>query len=390
METKIALKTEAEIKKALEQLGNGEAVRRFFSSYGNARTKRAYCTHLASYFAWLRETKGVTMDPDQLVKDNLINIYRSEPEDVASKRKHRGLLEEYVNEEMVRQGFAEMSRMVLASAVSNFYSKNDSPLFGKVTVSRGAARIPPKPLEASDIRTVLKALPIQTRTPLLCMWQSSCEINRILGLRWKDLDGFATGAYPVRLQFYGRKRHRKAYHTYLGRDSVQALKLWAERWREIMGRDPASEDLVFVSIVQTGMEETWLGREMRRMALRLHKQGLIKNGDPASWHTHYLRHNFKTEASHAKIEADAVEFFMGHLAGIQWVYNHTAESHEEDLIAQYEKLEPFVSLDYTETTMRTDFESREKMYLNRVLSLEKTVEELKRAFASAPRSPGPA
>jgi hypothetical protein len=43
------------------------------------------------------------------------------------------LLEEYVNEEM--RGTSESYRRLAAVTVKGFYDRNDSPLFGKITIA---------------------------------------------------------------------------------------------------------------------------------------------------------------------------------------------------------------------------------------------------------------
>src|SRR5207247_6435655 len=65
----------------------------------------------------------------------------------------------------------------------------------------------PPALTASDIRKVLSALPLNIQLPLLCVWQSSVEINRVLSLTWGQTD---LRTYPVQLSFYGRKKHRQS------------------------------------------------------------------------------------------------------------------------------------------------------------------------------------
>ena len=52
---------------------------RFLSGYGNLRTKRSYWVHLTVYFRWLREERGLTLSPDELVKDNLVCIFKMRP-----------------------------------------------------------------------------------------------------------------------------------------------------------------------------------------------------------------------------------------------------------------------------------------------------------------------
>jgi len=81
--------------------------------------------------------------------------------------------------------------------VKKFYERNHSPLFGAVTVSREQPRAPDKALNTEDVRHVLKALPIQIRTPLLCQWQSGCEINRILSEVERNRRGAGEGDAPA-------------------------------------------------------------------------------------------------------------------------------------------------------------------------------------------------
>jgi len=66
-------------------------------------------------------------------------IYKSDPEDVATKRRHRAWLEEYVNQEMADASHSH--RRLAAAAVKGFYEKNDSPFFGKVSI---AEKTPPE------------------------------------------------------------------------------------------------------------------------------------------------------------------------------------------------------------------------------------------------------
>jgi integrase len=169
------------------------------------------------------------------VTDNLRCIFKSEPEDVITKRKHRAWLEDYINGRLA--GRSESHRRLAAAAVKGFYEKNDGPLFGRVTIVEEPARPPPRALKADDIRRVLKALPLGAKTPLLCVWQSGMEINRTLALRWGELQQLKA---PLKLTFYGRKKHKKAYFTFLGGDAVEHLMLWREKWEELAGTPKAA------------------------------------------------------------------------------------------------------------------------------------------------------
>jgi integrase len=365
------LRAEKNLERNLKQIGPSEAVERFLSSYGKVRVRDTYSLHLLIFFRWLKEEQGVQMSPDELVQDNLICVFDSKPTDVGAKRRHREWLERFVNVRLVDHSMSY--RAGVASTVKKFYSRNDSPLFGEVRIAESQAFAPDKALKAEDIRAVLKALPPQIRTPLLLIWQSSCEVNRVLALRWKDVaEGLESGEYPLKLRFVGRKNHKSPWYTFLGRNSIEHLKLWRQRWTETAGREPSPDDLIFEGKTKgSGLDHTWLNRQLRKTALRMKAQGLIENGNPPSWRSHLLRHSFKTEAEHAEVKSALVEFFMGHEGGIQKVYDNRDEVHPGDMRDAYLKIEPHVSLDYSEIVMRQEFDEERKSWLTEIAALRK-------------------
>lgn len=364
-------------------LGSYRSVERFLTGYSKPSVRRVRASHLFQYLTWLKNKKGVTMNPDELVKDNLVCVFKSDPTDVATKRRHTDFLNDFVNVWLLERKSPESTRMGISSAIRRFYQSNDSELFGDFRVSTQEPAKPAPALRAEDIRVVLKALPLNQRLPLLFVWQAGIEINRVLGLTWSAM----ADAYPLRLQFYGRKRHKKPYHTYAGRDILEGSKLWREKWTDLQGREPEPLDLIFMG--KGGpMSAYHLNSVLRETALALHRQGLVENGNPRSWHTHYLRHSFETEASHAEVKAEIRDFFLGHLKGIQWVYNHRDELHPEDLERDWLKIEPFVSLDYTKALAEREAESKERELLRLVRELSEKVARLEaRADASASQAP---
>jgi hypothetical protein len=153
------------------------------------------------------------------------------------------------------------------------------------------------------------------------------------------------------------------------------LILWREKWIEIMGRQPTGNDLIFVGKMKTGTDCTWLGRELKAMAMRMSRNGLIKNGEPLSWHSHALRHSFSTECSHAGVKPEVREYFMGHVSGVSWVYQHN-ELHLDDIVSEYQKVEPYLSLDFSEVRARRETEQADQKLLQIILELQKKVSRL--------------
>jgi integrase len=172
-----------QIEKFMAAWGKYECIQRFARRHGKANTLRGYLADLDLYFRWL-PTAGVTLTPDELVKDNLRCVYSSTPEEAQVKRRHTDYLDRYANVYLKDKGDGYSSRHRKVAAIRAFYHWNDSELFGAFSLSDGKAEQHKKTPSADDIREVLKALPIEKRTPLVLMWQTGAEPSAILSLRW--------------------------------------------------------------------------------------------------------------------------------------------------------------------------------------------------------------
>ncbi len=365
----------------LKELGESRAVNRFLSKYGPIQTKRCYAVQLAMYFKWLNAT-GVKLSPDEVLKDNLVCISWSDPTDVDTKRRHTDWLNTYVNDCMVIEGHTEGYRRLAATVIRKFYERNDSQLFGDFQVANDQASLDiDKPLLADDVRKVLKLLPLNVRLPYLLEWQSGMEIGKVLRLRWKNLEGLERGESLLKVSFGGRKTQKRPYYTYLGRDSVEALRYWRAKWAEEVGREPAPDDLVFLGKGNRPFSYGWLSGTLKDTVKRLKAE--LKNSDLSSWHTHSFRKSFKTEAQHSGAKTGIVEFFLGHTSGLEWVYNHADEVHEEDFASEYKKLEPYVSLEPSVITIREEYTNREEKLMREFLELRSLYLELKAELQDA-------
>ena len=176
------------LERDLIKMGNSPAVVRFLSGYSNLRTKQAYAANLAHYFDWLKETKGIAMTPDEMVKDNLAAVYSSDFMDIARKRRHTDWMNEYVNVYMIEHGLSDQARSLARASISTFYRSNDSQLFGYFKMSERPPTPPAPPLFADDIRRVLLYMTPHMRAPLVIEWQSGIEINRILEMDWSFIE----------------------------------------------------------------------------------------------------------------------------------------------------------------------------------------------------------
>jgi integrase len=156
------LERDSALKRAFRKLEGSEAANRFLATYGKKSVRAQYAFILGNYHGCLKAEKRISLSLDEMIRDNLVCVSKSDPVDVDVKRRHRAWLEEYVNVDL--EGKSLSYRRGIASIVKGFYEKNDSPLFGTVKVADTDVEKPAKALRADEIRAVLKELPLQQRT----------------------------------------------------------------------------------------------------------------------------------------------------------------------------------------------------------------------------------
>jgi hypothetical protein len=81
-------KFEADYRKLMAVWGQYESIQRLVRKMSKPSTRVSYLFMLQQYFRWLREAKGVTMDPEALILDNLKAAYESSATDVKRRRRH--------------------------------------------------------------------------------------------------------------------------------------------------------------------------------------------------------------------------------------------------------------------------------------------------------------
>ncbi|MGD0476930.1 MAG: hypothetical protein ABSB29_02045 [Nitrososphaerales archaeon] len=79
-------RAENSLRSKLKESGPGRSVDLFLNRYGNIRTKATYAIELALFLRWLKQ-KDIRMTPDELVKDNLVCVFKSDPIDAPTKRR---------------------------------------------------------------------------------------------------------------------------------------------------------------------------------------------------------------------------------------------------------------------------------------------------------------
>jgi hypothetical protein len=170
-------------------------------------------------------------------------------------------------------------------------------------------------LTVDEFRQVLAASNTLYRAIFLCMLQGGMGVEELLNFDGSGLESARRQidgrSYPLRVELPGRKKLKnvKPYFTYLGRDAVDALKLWLEV------RPVAAGKRVFCTqfdnpIRYNSMQMYWLDK--------LEGLGLIKrphDRNPSNRYgknLHEIRDLFKTRWRISGVDIELGDYFMGH------------------------------------------------------------------------------
>jgi integrase len=117
--------------------------------------------------------------------------------------------------------------------------------------------------------------------------------------------------HPVKVDLPGRKmsRNERPFYTFIGRDAVDALKVWLRKW----GLGPGA---IFLNQYDGPLKKSALRRYWMQ---RLHRLGLIEKPENADSsirygkNLHKMRDLFRSRFQKSQADPMAAEFFMGHV-----------------------------------------------------------------------------
>jgi len=225
----------------------------------------------------------------------------------------------------------------------------------------------PKQISVVDFRRILGVLGQRERTIALIMFQSGLEIGAVLykfSYMWDTIKPqLEARKKRIKIEIKGRKGYGEWYFTYISKDAIHELRKWlllrqriVERAKERFGNiSPEIEQgtPIFITNEATPYEEN---NFHHNYAYIMRKRGLKRL--PYAKVSHMFRKLFKTEASIPErgIDRSIVEFWMGHLSGVEKVgaeYDRTPEIYEEVIEREYAKLELFINI-YSNPIARTE------------------------------------
>ena len=199
-------------------------------------------------------------------------------------------------------------------------------------------------LFAEEIRKMILSCNETYQAIYLCMFQAGLDKSSFLRWNaegWESLQSqLAKGSHPIEIKINGRKmnRNKKPFHTYLGRDSVEALKLYINTVRPRGGThifynkhgNPVSENSVYYY---------WL-RHLRRLGL-IRKQGHGKRNRYGK-NPHEMRDTFRSLWTKSQADATIGEYCLGH-TGDPLGYDK-AYKDRDFRMREYLKAEPWLNI----------------------------------------------
>jgi len=280
----------------------------------------------------------------------------------------------------------EGSKRFIYSALRSFFLHNRAELpRDKSFRLRGDRPRVVGGLTVGEVRRILDSCNECHRAVFLCMLQAGMGIGELL--RWSReglqslRDQIQRGVHPVRIDLPGRKqgRNRRPYYTFIGRDAVDALKVWL-RLR------PRGTDDIFVNQLGRPLSDhgvrTYWTKHLKRL-------GIIEKPDDAGPSTRYgknlheLRDLFRTRWQMSGAAPAVAEFMMGHVVD---PLGYNKFWRDPDYVAdEYLKAEPWLNVVSEEPEkvhvrdlhrMKRDYEERLRRFREEMRELVR--EELKR------------
>lgn len=243
-------------------------------------------------------------------------------------------------------------------------------------------------LGLETLLVLLKASDLRDQATYLTLFQGLMDQHRFVTVF--NNKGFELGEHikekgvevPFRADFLrGRKNNRKSYNTWLGRDALQAWKLYFERERGWpKPGEPAGVDRFGRPLTKTALA---------RSHLRLLRHLKFVNG-VGEKHTRYglglhelrdLGRSILEKAKEQKFNVTSAEFWMGHLKAVDPLfYNKIWKLDPEYNLSQYKIAERYLNIISAPPGGMSEKEQKELRDLLREMAELKTeVEEIREA-----------
>jgi len=310
--------------------------------------KRSAERALLKWYLWLQEEnttlKGLT--PSELVE-------------YSNKKEIELILEDYINEKL-EQGLRYSTLMSYYARIRGFFRDALEPLpTSQSFTNRIKAQVEVEKVENNlspiFIRRVLDGMRQAPKTAVLCMFQGCMDRARFT--YWNET-GYAdlmkqldSGEDVIKVSFKGRKKNSNKFYTFIGRDSIEALKDYFKGDR-IRDRVKSNENKEYIFYTTRGTKmggdqvaDVWINAVKRHIEVDSTPSRSTRYGTGL----HNLRDVYSTTLNKVdNLKTWVIEFFMGHVVDSNG-YNE-AMNDEDFMRSQYKIAEPHLNLFSDETT----------------------------------------
>lgn len=289
-----------------------EAVRKWLSGYDRGdwapRT-----SNFKGFLSFLRGKPGF----EEVTPSWLLDFHRKSVGD-GGKYKVLDLLQEYVNGRSGRYNHLYK----IYSDVRTFFKKNRVPLPDDDFKINADVEPVQGRLTVDVIKVLVDAADLDMKAFYLTLWMGILDLERFQKFNEKygydlakHLGGKGVGE-PFMVSFPGRKqsRNKTFFHTYIGRDALNAWREYFERMRGY----PKDGEAALLDLKGDPIKKDTLRLRHLRLLEKLH---YIKRGGERSnrygYHLHDFRDECKTllhlQGKREGLDLECVDFWMGHV-----------------------------------------------------------------------------
>lgn len=301
-----------------------------------------------NWFEWVRDQGGEFSDlnPDELVEWQIEHSVDAR----ARFRIGDELVKPYIRSVKGRVGY----KRKLYSTIRSFFAHNRAELPRDIHFRIRGDKPPVKgSLDVEEVRSMLDSSNQLYRAIILLIVQGGLDLEGLIHVSdngWGRLrQALRVGEYPIRLDLPGRKGNRNVtpFYTFIGEDTIEALKAYLpirEETVERTGRDPST---VFVNqygrpLKKSNVQKYWLGHS-KRIGIVKPKEGGSR-GNRYGKNVHEMRDFFRTRCTKSGVDRWVPEFFLGHVDQIDPNEYEKAFEDVEFMRAQYLHALPWLNI----------------------------------------------
>ncbi|MGA2523844.1 MAG: site-specific integrase [Candidatus Bathyarchaeia archaeon] len=326
------------------------------------KSKGTKCVYTSAIKAFTEYTK---MTPVQLIDEAEEDFKKSGREKGAPQRKIIGFFEHLRTEYTpTRNGFSNSKfngkkgvsvnlACTYSHAIQSFYSANNFPIKVKIQKAVSKKENQKLALRIPDVKRLLDSTTnFRDRAIILTLFQTGMSIQNLCTLRYGDvLEGLEKNEEPLHLDLL-REKTWQQYTTFMGKDSIDALKAYLD-WRRRNGEVLKLDTPLFTKQFTKSNSKSMNIKAINPIIIEENFQALaVKSGlvskekleaadiNPAR--PHCLRSSFVSILKLAGASNVAVEFLCGHaVSALDSAYSQFSL---EELRNLYKKFEKHLSL----------------------------------------------